>query len=152
VWTVSVLLLLPLAILGLHITPAYKPTGELSAQSPSIQGMGAIQKHFTLGETGPLTVMLSAAADWDTPEGRELASQVSSALSHIENVAEVRSLTQPLGQPLPFAVEDAPSTGLLGNLMRVVNHKVGDALSQASQAAREHYTTTMAAPNGPRYV
>jgi RND superfamily putative drug exporter len=152
VWTVSVLLLLPLAIIGLRITPAYKPTGELSAMSPSIQGMGAIQRHFTLGETGPLTVMLSAAADWNTPEGRELTAQVSSALAHMDNVAEVRSLTQPLGQPLPLAAMDAPPQGILGNIMRVVHREVGGALDQANQAAREHYLATMPSPQGPRYV
>jgi RND superfamily putative drug exporter len=152
VWTVAVLLLLPLAILGLQITPAYKPTGELSATSPSIQGMAAIQRHYTLGETGPLTIMLTAAADWNTPEGRELSNQVSSALAHIDNVSEVRSLTQPLGQPLPFANTDEPQKGLLGNLVRAMQRSVGGALAQAQQAAREHYLATMATPDGPRYV
>jgi RND superfamily putative drug exporter len=152
VWTVSVLLLLPLAIIGLRITPAYKPTGELSQTSPSIQGMGAIQRHFTIGETGPLTVLLSSAADWNTPEGRALIGQVSAAISHLDNVAEVRSLTQPLGQRIPVPpTDDAP--GLLSGLLRVVNRQLGGALTQANQMAREFYLASFSeAEDRTRYV
>ncbi len=152
IWLMSVLVLLPLALLGLRITPAYKPTGELSQTSPSIQGMAAIQRHFTIGETGPLTVLLSAAADWDSPEGKALIGQVSAALGRLDNIAEVRSLTQPLGQPLPVFPEAGPSSGLLGNLMRVVHRQFGDTLTQATQAAHEFYLATVPAPEGTRHI
>lgn len=152
VWTVSMLLLLPLAILGLRITPAYKPTGELSPSSPSIAGMAAIQHHYTAGETGPLTVLLTSPADWTSPEGRDLIAQASAALSKLDNVAEVRSFTQPLGQAIPLPVMEAGNSNFLGGLLRVVHREVAPALAQANQTAQEFYLSRIPEEAGPRYV
>jgi len=153
VWTVSVVLLLPLAILGLQVTPAYKPTGELAATSPSIQGMAAIQRHFTLGETGPLTVLLAAAVDWNSPEGRDLVGQVSTALAKMDNISEVRSLTQPLGRPLPLPVIENKGKGLLGSFLRTFKPDLNQTLEEAAKAAREFYLSSAPGPAGqPQYV
>jgi len=148
VWLGSALLLLPLAVIGLQVAPTYRPTGELSPQSASICGMKAIQKHFTAGETGPLTLLLTAAADWDTPEGRQQIGQVSAAIAGLDNVAEVRSLTQPLGKPLPVAGAGASSSALWGGLVQALGRDVGGALDQATQAARDFYVSTA----GPQHV
>lgn len=149
VWTVSVLLLLPLAVIGLNVRPAYRPTGELSTTSPSIQGMKAIQDHYHAGETGPLTVMLSAAAEWDSPEGRQLIGQVSKEFARMDNVAEVRSLTQPLGSWLP---PPAPKNGLLSGFLKAVRPDAGNLLEQAHQTARNFYLATIDGPAGQDHV
>jgi RND superfamily putative drug exporter len=153
IWAVSVVILLPLAILGLKTTPICKPTGELSPSSTSIRGMEAIQRHFTAGETGPITVMLTASADWNTPEGRQLITQVSEELGKLDNVAEVRSLVQPLGkraaEPRP---EPARPKNLLGGLLHNLKRDLTTVLSQASQAARDYYLATIHEASGPRYV
>ena len=94
-------LLLPLAVVGYRLKPNYKPMGELRPTADSIRGLDVIQRHFTAGETGPVTVLLTAPADWNGPEGRRVLAQVSRAFGYLANVAEVRSLTQPLGTPLP---------------------------------------------------
>src|SRR5262249_44884544 len=60
VWSVAALALLPLALLGTRVRPNFKPTGELSPSSDSIRGLAAIQRHFTAGEIGPVTVLLAA--------------------------------------------------------------------------------------------
>src|SRR5205823_684299 len=59
VWSVAVAALLPLALLGLQVTPNYRATGELAPQSGSLRGLSAIARHFNPGETGPLTVLLA---------------------------------------------------------------------------------------------
>jgi hypothetical protein len=60
-------------------------------------------------EPGPVSVFLSADRDWDGPTGRKLIRHLSRALGYLKNVAEVRSLTQPLGRPL-----SEPTTGAHG--------------------------------------
>lgn len=91
--------LAPLAAVGLHVTPAFSAMGDLAATSPSVLGIEAIRRHFTPGEIGPTTVILSADDDWTNIAGRALIAKLSRGFSHLDNVAEVRSLTQPLGRP-----------------------------------------------------
>src|SRR5262249_1808564 len=100
IWSVAVLTLLPLAVLGLSVAPDYRPAGELTPASASLRGLTAIQRHFTTGETGPLTVLLVSPTVWDSTEGRAQIDQLSRGLARLPGVAEVRSLTQPLGKPL----------------------------------------------------
>ena len=64
IWAVTVLVLLPLACLGLKVKPSYKATAELSPSSSSVAGLEAIKRHFTAGETGPITVLLASELDW----------------------------------------------------------------------------------------
>src|SRR5262249_19866443 len=50
VWATAVLVLLPLALLGLTVKANYRATGELTPASSSVQGLAAVQRHFTAGE------------------------------------------------------------------------------------------------------
>ena len=93
VWSVAGLILLPFVVLGLRVSPVYRATGELHPLSASVQGLKAIQRHFTAGEIGPLTVLLEGSVDWDSSEGREVLAHLSRGFAGLENVAEVRSLT-----------------------------------------------------------
>ncbi|MBL8792486.1 MAG: MMPL family transporter [Planctomycetia bacterium] len=151
IWCVSVLLLLPFTILGLCTTAICKPTGELSPNSASVRGMEAIQRHFTAGETGPITILLSAAADWNSPEGRQLIGQLSQELAKLDNVAEVRSLTQPLGKPLPQLPTEKKGN-LLGGLLKGLGRDLGQAMQQADRSAREHYLAAVTADGVPKYI
>src|SRR5262249_9731370 len=116
IWAGAVALLLPLAVLGLRVEPNYRSTGELPPKSESIRGVAAIQRHFTAGEIGPLTVMLTSSTDWSTREGRQLISHLSRGFHLLRNVAEVRSLTQPLGGNIQVPVLPTPNKRLFGGL------------------------------------
>ena len=41
------------------VKPNYRPTSELSPTADSVLGLAAIERHFPVGETGPLTVLLT---------------------------------------------------------------------------------------------
>jgi RND superfamily putative drug exporter len=141
-WAVALALLLPLAVVGLRVQADYKPTGELSSSSSSIQGMAAIQRHFSPGETGPITVLLTSHTDWDTESGRGLIRHLSEGFSRLENVAEVRSLTQPLGA----AAGDTTQLGgvrLLSALRKVLPGKSDPVAEIARQTARQFYDGEM---------
>jgi RND superfamily putative drug exporter len=148
VWCGAVLLLAPLAWVGYQVTPNYRPTGELSPDCDSLKGLQAIQQHFITGESGPITVLLASATDWNTPVGRAEIDHLSRGFARLDNVAEVRSLTRPLGSPLP-ELPRLQTEGPIGKLLRTVQPRLVDALGKAQKAAREHYTATL--PDG-RFV
>ena len=95
---ISVAVLLPLALVGFRVQASYKATAELASSSSSIAGLAAIQRHFHAGEVGPVTVLLDSPKEWNTQEGRALIQKLSRGFSFLDNVVEVRSLTQPLGE------------------------------------------------------
>ncbi len=158
VWAVAVLLLLPLALLGLAVRPSYKATGELSPSCGSVEGLAVIQRHFTAGEVGPVTVLLESAADWESKAGQAVLSHLSQGFARLENVAEVRSLPQPLGEPLtgPRAPPEPRVQNLRGDLFKAVWRNVAQTLADGAQrSAREFYLTKLppaAAGGRPRHV
>jgi RND superfamily putative drug exporter len=140
---VSLGLLVPLALLGFQVRPSYRATAELSQQATSVRGLTALQRHFTAGEVGPTTLLLESTTDWDSPDGRSLVRVLSQTLAGMENVAEVRSLTQPLGEPLTVASRPASDGSpflqtALGRLAVLLDTPV-------RSAARQHYTSVLPA-------
>ncbi len=157
IWTVVVLVLTPLALVGLRVKPQYRPTGELHPACGSVQGLASIQRHFTAGEVGPVTVLLTAPTDWNSRQGRDAIGHLSHVFSRLDNVAEVRSLTQPLGEPLPEpprANLAPPNKGLFGSLLRSVQKGADTVREQADRSARDYYVAGLppAAGAAPRYV
>jgi putative drug exporter of the RND superfamily len=140
---VSAAALAPFAALGLTTTPTYSPIGDLSPRAPSVRGLGAIQRHFTAGEAGPLSVLLASHGDWASPGGRALISQLSRGFARLDGVAEVRSLTQPLGEAMP---EVPAADGLLGGLLRFAGAADPAAL------AKKHYVATCPEHGVPQSV
>jgi RND superfamily putative drug exporter len=154
VFTLALLPLIPLAVLGLRVVPTFKPTGDLSPTASSVRGLAVLQKHFTAGETGPITVLLSSKTDWTSTEGRALIDYLSSGFAYLSNVAEVRSLARPLGQ-----IEDLRLKNEDSNLKPQVNHQPSSIFNLQSsisnlqssisslqssiiqQRAQQHYVT-----------
>jgi len=156
IWGTAVVVLLPLAFLGFQVHANYRATGELSPTSSSVQGLAAIQRHFTAGEVGPITVLVESSANWDRKEGQAILSHVSQGFARLDNVAEVRSLTQPLGAPLtePAALEkpaDGKQPLFVKNLLSKVVQGVAD---QVKATSREFYLAKIPAADGQpaRYV
>ncbi len=155
VFAVAVGLLLPLAFVGFGVHANYRATGELSPQSSSVQGLQAIQRHFTAGEVGPITVLLESATDWESEAGQRLLGHLSLGFAFLDNVAEVRSLTQPLGSPVSLPGEPT-GPNLQGPLFKSVWRNVMQGVAdQIQKAAREFYVARLPGdrPNAPpRYV
>jgi RND superfamily putative drug exporter len=149
VWSAAVLGLAPLAMLGFRVGPDYKATGELAPSASSVQGVAAIQRHFTAGEVGPLTVLLVSATPWDSAPGRDLVHHLSRGFALLPNVAEVRSLTQPLGTELPAPSAAAAKWGMLNDLKSKFR---GEIDRTVQQSVRAFYVATVADADGPRFV
>jgi RND superfamily putative drug exporter len=139
IWSVSVLVLLPLALLGGQVKANYRATSELSATCSSVRGLDVIQKHFTAGEIGPITVLIEAGRDWESKEGKAVIAHLSQGFAHLDNVAEVRSLTQPLGE----VQNDQPPEPVQpdrGNLLKSVAGRMMQSLTErVNRIARDIY-------------
>lgn len=97
----SVLLLAPFAAAGVSVDITYDLLSELQSDRPSAVGSDLLRAHFPLGETGPLTVLVQdPAIDFRTREGRDLVSDLTNHLLEMEGIVGVRSVTQPLGEPI----------------------------------------------------
>jgi RND superfamily putative drug exporter len=168
--------LVPLALLGLRVRSSYRATGELAHSSSSVRGLAAIQRHFTAGEVGPITVLLESSTDWDTSRGRRLVEHLSQGFAFLPNVAEVRSLSQPLGNPSsapgtphpwvagagvapPEAVPPEVTAGRLRNspfFQSMWRNVVKGYTDQVNKAARGVYVTRLGprgeAAAGPTFV
>jgi RND superfamily putative drug exporter len=154
VWGVCLAALAPLALLGGRVRANYRATGELAPRCGSVRGLAAIQRHFTAGEVGPITVLLESDVSWDTTTGRAAVSYLSRGFGLLDNVAEVRSLTQPLGRPVEVKA-DRPTPAFLGTAPRLQGAwkaVAGGLDEQVRKGARDAYLATVPGPAGPRYV
>jgi RND superfamily putative drug exporter len=103
IWLGTVALMLPLAIVAfaLHDRLTYDLISDLPADSPSVLGTRALERHFPSGLVGPITALIvNPNVDFGTDEGRELIEQLTQRLDAQRAelaLADLRSLTAPLG-------------------------------------------------------
>jgi RND superfamily putative drug exporter len=156
VWSVAVVFLLPLAFLGARVPTNYCATSELSPRVESLQGLRAIKEHFTAGEIGPLTVLLVSNTDWNDREARLELDHLSRGFAGLENVAEVRSLTQPLGTPLPDLTPLPDGEGFFYRLLVALQPALQDFREEMNQKAAQHYVARIdggaSSSSEPQYV
>jgi RND superfamily putative drug exporter len=163
IWTCAVLALLPLAVVGFGVRPNYRATSELAPTSDSVLGLAAIQRHFTAGEVGPITVLLESTTEWESPRGQAILAHLSQGFGLLDNVAEVRSLTQPLGSPVTEFSDRLSAMGQnrqpsaeKGTLFKTMWRSVVQGLTdQINRAAGEFYVARLpsaAAGDPPRFV
>jgi len=98
--TVSMLVLLIPAVHGVRhgnqIT--YDFLSQLPKERPSRQGAAFMQRHFDIGEAGPLTVVaFQPQGGFDTKEGRQRIADLTHEL-YVDGVTAVRSVADPLGK------------------------------------------------------
>ncbi len=111
----SVIPLLPFAIVGAMTRSNYSQLADLDPDQTSVVGARMIRDYFAVGELSPATILVEhPGLNFRDKAGRDAVAKVSAALEGVEKVAEVRSVTQPLGKP-----DNAKaSSGFLMNLGR----------------------------------
>jgi len=92
--------LIPLAIIGAQTKANYSQLADLDPDRPSVIGAGVIRRYFAVGELSPTVALVdNPRIDFRSPAGRDAVQETSRRLMSIPVVAEVRSLSQPLGKP-----------------------------------------------------
>jgi RND superfamily putative drug exporter len=101
-WALTLVVMLPLAILGLQTRFVMDLLSEMPTSTVSGENLRLVASKFDPGMLAPLTVVLESNSDLRRSEGLALIDDVSRLLSHQRRLTEVRSATQPLGSPEPL--------------------------------------------------
>jgi putative drug exporter of the RND superfamily len=103
----------PLVVVGARSRPTYSQLVDLDPNRPSVVGANVIELYFPVGELSPTVALIAhPALDFRSPQGRAAVEEVSRRLAGIAGVAEVRSLTRPVGK----SQGSAPSESLLAQV------------------------------------
>jgi putative drug exporter of the RND superfamily len=115
---------LALAFIGLAALPGYKVSYDVSrympASAPSNVGYAAAERHFSKARLNPELLMIETDHDLRNPTDMILLERVAKAVFHTDGIAQVQSITRPLGTPLdhtsiPFQIS-AQSAAQINNL------------------------------------
>ncbi len=98
-WLYTILVMLPLSLLGLQTHFIQDLMTELPSDASSATDFRLVASKFEPGMLAPLTVVLEADTDLRGSQGLALIDDVSRFLAHQRKLTEVRSATQPLGSP-----------------------------------------------------
>lgn len=113
-----------IALIGLLALPGYKTSYDVSVylpdRAPSNIGYAAAERHFSKARLNPELLMIEADHDLRNPTDMILLERVAKAVFHTDGIAQVQSITRPLGTPLdhtsiPFQIS-AQSAGQIQNL------------------------------------
>ena len=112
------------ALIGLLALPGYKTSYDVSSYMPATAksnlGYAAAERHFSKARLNPELLMVEADHDLRNPTDMILLERVAKAVFHTAGVAQVQSITRPLGTPLdhtsiPFQIS-AQSAAQIENL------------------------------------
>ncbi|MFG1930001.1 RND family transporter [Mycobacterium sp. NPDC048908] len=115
---------LALAFIGLAALSGYKVSYDVGpympASAPSNVGYAAAERHFSKARLNPELLMIQADHDLRNPTDMILLERVAKAVFHTDGIAQVQSITRPLGTPLdntsiPFQLS-ANSASQINNL------------------------------------
>jgi RND superfamily putative drug exporter len=113
-----------IALIGLLALPGYKTSYDvgsyLPASAPSNIGYAAAERHFSKARLNPELLMIEADHDLRNPTDMILLERVAKAIFHTDGIAQVQSITRPLGTPLdhtsiPFQISTS-SASQINNL------------------------------------
>ena len=92
------------ALIGLLALPGYQTSYDarpyLPASAPANQGYAAAERHFSRARLKPELMMIEADHDLRNPTGMILLERVAKAVFHTDGIAQVQTITRPLGTPL----------------------------------------------------
>ena len=102
--SVCLVVLAPLAVVGARTKSNHNQLSDLDPDRPSVVGANVVRRYFAVGELSPAVALVAnPQLDFRSPEGAQAIDEINRRLQAIENIADVRSLTKPLGKPAATA-------------------------------------------------
>ncbi|WP_156687049.1 MMPL/RND family transporter [Mycobacterium sp. Marseille-P9652] len=93
-----------LALVGLVALPGYKTSYDtrpyMPADAPANVGYTAAERHFSRARLEPELLMVETDHDLRNPADMLILDRVAKAVFHVPGVAQVQTITRPLGTPL----------------------------------------------------
>ncbi|VBA40969.1 RND family transporter [Mycobacterium attenuatum] len=131
------------AIVGLLALPGYRTSYDIRpympATAPANIGYTAAERHFSPARLNPELLMIETDHDMRNPADMIVLDRVARGVFHIPGIAQVQSITRPLGTPIdhssvPFQVS-MQSVGQVMNLS-YQQDRAADLLRQADELGK----------------
>ena len=138
-----ILALAPLALIGSRTRSNYSQLADLNPDRPSVIGAKIIQNYFAVGELSPTGVLIEhPGLNFRDAKGREALDDLTRRIAAVKNVAEVRSVSRPLGKPGKPEAQKTFLDRQLEGLMRVAvdSRYVSTYPAAEDKAAKNHIT------------
>ncbi|WP_373194205.1 MMPL/RND family transporter, partial [Mycobacterium marinum] len=129
-----------LALVGLLALPGYKTSYDTRPYMPSSAaanvGYAAAERHFSRSRLEPELLMIETDHDLRNPADMLILDRVAKAVFHVPGIAQVQSITRPLGTPLDHSSlafqMSAQSANQIENLT-YQRDRANDLLKQAGE-------------------
>jgi RND superfamily putative drug exporter len=147
----SLAALTPLAVVGAWSKANYNQLADLHPEHASVIGARIIRQYFAVGELGPSWVLVHhPTIDFRSDEGLKAVELLARQLVQIDNVAEVRAVSRPLGKPL--GTVDVGSTAKPAEPPTADSSFLGGLARFRRNAQRDLGTMALRSGADPRYV
>jgi RND superfamily putative drug exporter len=139
--SLCVLALAPLAVVGALTRSNYSQLADLSDDQPSVQGSRIVRRYFAVGELSPTLILVeNPRLSYRSDEGRRAIAALSKKLQSLPEVAEVRSVSQPLGKPAAPVDTTSFMHRLMAQTMRAAVDSRYVGLTPLKPEDRDHIT------------
>ncbi len=85
-----------------------RPAPYLPDRAPANVGYAAAERHFSKARLNPELLMIETDHDLRNPTDMILLERVAKAVFHTDGIAQVQSITRPLGTPLDHTLDPVP--------------------------------------------
>jgi len=139
--SLCVLALAPLAVVGAFTRSNYSQLADLSEDQPSVQGSRIVRRYFAVGELSPTLILVeNPRLSYRSDEGRSAIAALSRKLQSLPEVAEVRSVSQPLGKPVAPLDPTSFMQRLMAQTMRAAVDSRYVGITPVKPEDRDHIT------------
>jgi len=109
------------ALIGLLALPGYQTNYDarpyMPASAPANVGYSAAERHFSQARLNPELLMIETDHDMRNPADMINLERVAKAIAHLPGIAQVQSMTRPLGTPIEHtSLAFQISAGSIGNI------------------------------------
>jgi RND superfamily putative drug exporter len=141
VFAACLVVLAPLAVVGARTRSNYSQLVDLDPDRPSVVGAHVVRSYFAVGELSPTVALIEhPTLDFRSSPGRAAIEEISRRLAALGDVAEVRSLTRPVGKPQGSAVSESLFARLADRAVRMASEARYVATAPGQAADVDHIT------------
>jgi putative drug exporter of the RND superfamily len=134
IMSACLLVIVPMAVVGARTKSNHSQLADLDPDRISVVGAKVVKRYFDVGELGPASAFIETPRlDYRAAQGREAIAKLTERLRTIDNVADVRSLTSPLGNQR----QPAASRGLLSSVSSWAVDRGAESRYVSVRGARE---------------
>lgn len=122
---VSLAILIALASCAIFLNPTFNDRLQLPLSAESNVGFSAMESHFSTSALLPEYIYVHSSHDLRTSQDLANLDQMAQRVSQLPNIAAVRGITRPTGQPLTQA-QLSFQAGEVGNKLQDVSTQISD--------------------------